>query len=292
MADAAPDFLTTREAAALLRVRERKVYDLAAAGEIPHRRVTGKLLFPRAELLAWMGGDAPAAAAPAARAEAPALLAGSHDPLLDWAARESGSGLATLLDGSGDGLARVADGRAALAGLHLRGAQGWNVEALESAALTGCVLIAWATRRRGLLSAHGRTLRGVADLRGRRVAMRQAGAGAAGLLERLLTDAGLTAADVTPAETTARTESEAAAMVASGEADAALGLEASAKSHGLAFTPLLDERFDLLVDRRAYFTPPVQRLLAFARGEAFARRAAALGGYDVGALGRVRWLSA
>ncbi|NIP83903.1 MAG: helix-turn-helix domain-containing protein, partial [Gemmatimonadetes bacterium] len=38
-----PQYLTTREVAELLRVKERKVYDLAAAGEIPHRRITGKL---------------------------------------------------------------------------------------------------------------------------------------------------------------------------------------------------------------------------------------------------------
>ena len=55
-----PPYLTTKEVAALLRVRERKVYDLAAAGGIPHRRITGKLLFPRTEILAWIegGGDA------------------------------------------------------------------------------------------------------------------------------------------------------------------------------------------------------------------------------------------
>ena len=53
---AAPEFLTTREVAALLRVKERKVYDLAAAGAIPCRRVTGKLLFPRTEIEAWLGG--------------------------------------------------------------------------------------------------------------------------------------------------------------------------------------------------------------------------------------------
>jgi excisionase family DNA binding protein len=41
----APEFLTTREVAALLRVKERKVYDLASAGQIPCRRITGKLLF-------------------------------------------------------------------------------------------------------------------------------------------------------------------------------------------------------------------------------------------------------
>ncbi|MCY3701237.1 MAG: helix-turn-helix domain-containing protein, partial [Rhodospirillales bacterium] len=49
-----PLYLTTKEVAALLRVKERKVYDLAASGGIPHRRVTGKLLFPSAEILAWI----------------------------------------------------------------------------------------------------------------------------------------------------------------------------------------------------------------------------------------------
>src|SRR3546814_11423370 len=49
-----PSFLTTREVAALLRVKERKVYDLAAAGDIHCRRVTGTLLFPRAEIEAWL----------------------------------------------------------------------------------------------------------------------------------------------------------------------------------------------------------------------------------------------
>ena len=39
-------FLTTRELAAMLRVKERKVYELAAEGALPVRRVTGKLLFP------------------------------------------------------------------------------------------------------------------------------------------------------------------------------------------------------------------------------------------------------
>ena len=51
------DFLTTRELASLLRVKERKVYDLVAAGALPVRRVTGKLLFPRNEIDAWLGAQ-------------------------------------------------------------------------------------------------------------------------------------------------------------------------------------------------------------------------------------------
>jgi molybdate-binding protein len=58
----------------------------------------------------------------------------------------------------------------------------------------------------------------------------------------------------------------------------------------MGFIPLIDdERFDLAMTRRDYFEPPVQALLAFARTEAFARRAAHLGGYDLTGLGRVVW---
>ena len=95
------ELLTTREVAALLRIKERKVYDLVAAGEIPHVRVTGKLLFPRALLDAWLLRHSEAHAVPRVW---PDIVAGSHDPLLDWALRESGAGLATFFDGSLDGL--------------------------------------------------------------------------------------------------------------------------------------------------------------------------------------------
>ena len=42
MHDTPSEFLTTQELAALLRIKERKVYDLAAAGQVPCVRVVGK----------------------------------------------------------------------------------------------------------------------------------------------------------------------------------------------------------------------------------------------------------
>ena len=51
----------------------------------------------------------------------------------------------------------------------------------------------------------------------------------------------------------------------------------------------LEERFDLLIDRAAWFEPPMQRLVAFARSPALAERAAALSGYDTTCLGDVLW---
>lgn len=283
-----PVFLTTKEVADLLRVKERKVYDLAAANEIPHRRITGKLLFPAQALRSWLDGE-DGTNAP----DRPNVLAGSHDPLLDWAIRASGCGLATLCNGSRDGLEQFASGSALAAGLHLPDEDGWNVSAVSAGGSTNCVLIGWAVRKRGLLVSNDieKAVRSVSDLRGRRVAQRQAGAGAALLFETLLNDAGLSDEDLILCKDRAHTESDAAAAVASGEADAALGIEAMAKRFKLSFLPLADENYDLLVDRKSYFTEPVQTLFTFARTHEFLDKAEALGGYDLAELGTVRWLS-
>jgi excisionase family DNA binding protein len=283
-----PTYLTTREVADLLRVKERKVYDMVATGEIPHRKITGKLLFPQAEIMGWIEGEGGARPV-----ERPALVTGSHDPLLDWALRESGAGMATLWNGSRAGLAAFAEGRAALAGLHIPGAEGWNTEAVAEQGLRDAVLIGWARRTRGLILAPSvaEMVKGFADLRGRRVILRQEGAGTTALFVRLMAEAGMTPADLITPASPAHTESDAAAAVAAGEAEATLGIEAMARQFRLTFRPLLREGFDLLIDRRAYFTEPVQRLVAFMRSDTVAAKAAAFGGYDVAGMGEVRWLS-
>jgi molybdate-binding protein len=62
-----------------------------------------------------------------------------------------------------------------------------------------------------------------------------------------------------------------------------------ARGYGLEFAPVIEEEFALLVDRKAWFEPPMQSLLAFCASEAFAARAEAIGGYDVARLGAVLW---
>ena len=292
----APEFLTTREVAALLRVRERKVYDLAAAGEIPCRRVTGKLLFPRAELERWLAGsgEPDASPTPGEAAERPNVIVGSHDPLLEWALRESGSGLATFFDGSLDGLERLAAGEAIACGTHVLEPEGreWNLAHVAAAVGSGSFgVLEWAKRQQGLIVAADAQaeLCGIADLPGRRVALRQPKAGARILFEHLLDEAGLAVDRLDVVEPPARTEIDAAAAVASGDADVALGLEAMARQYRLGFRPLIDERYDVVVHRRAFFEPPLQGLFAFCRQPAFAAKAAALGGYDLADHGRVHW---
>lgn len=288
-----PEFLTTREVAALLRVRERKVYDLAANGEIPCRRITGKLLFPRAEIEHWLAGDRqPADTAPAKHA--PEVVAGSHDPLLDWALRDSGSGLASFFDGSLDGLDRMARSEAIACGMHVFEPESgdWNLtHARDRLGTAPVVLIEWAQRSRGLIvdPALEAEIRSVADLRGRRVARRQAAAGGRVLFDHLLAEAGLNGDALAAAGEPARTEAEAAASVASGRAEAAPGLEAMARQYRLGFVPLVTERYDIAIDRHAYFEPRWQALVAFCKGRTFSQKAAELGGYDLSGHGRVHW---
>ena len=291
--DSAPDFLTTREVAALLRVRERKVYEMAAADQIPCRRVTGKLLFPRGAVEAWLAGPTDAPPERPAGEARPNVIAGSHDPLLDWALREAKTGLATFFDGSLDGLSRMAAGEAAACGMHVFEAHNrWNVDHVhDSDAGRSCVLVEWAIRRQGLIIGKDVRIGGIGDLRGHRVALRQQTAGSRLLFDHLLAEAGLNHSDLIIAPPTARTETDAATLITSGQADATLGLDTVARQFGLAFLPLVDERYDLLIDRRAYFEPPFQTLFAFCRSPAFTDKAEEMGGYDLSGHAGIRWNS-
>lgn len=275
-------FLTVTEVAQLLRLKERRVYALARTGALPARRMTGRLLFARADIEAWVAArQPPVAAAP------PAVLVGSHDPLLDWALRESGSGIASFCDGSLDGLARLARGEAIAAGLHIGRGDEWNrATVAEQLADAEVVLLEWSWRERGLIVAAGNPLRvsGLDDLGRCRLVPRQAQSGSQLLLDILLAGRAVGAL-----ATVARNEADAALAVADGKGDAAFGLPCMARQFRLDFVPVTRERFDLVVTRRAYFEPPFQRLVAFCRSDACRSKAAELGGYDLSGQFQVRF---
>ncbi|WP_372612938.1 substrate-binding domain-containing protein [Halomonas sp.] len=285
-------YLTTAEVADYLRLKERKVYDLVRQGAMPCVRVTGKLLFPRQSIDLWLmnhlEGDQ------ASSRPVPVVLGGSQDPLLEWAVRESGAGLALLCHGSGDGVRRLLTGEAMVAGLHLldESSGGYNrPEALGLGGMRDLVMVRWATRRQGLLLAPDNPL-GIASLEDLaknavRLAHRQPAAGAHRLLAWLLARAGIDTRRLRFTAHPSLNEDDLALAVRQGEADAGLGVEAAARRQGLAFVPLHEEAFDLALRRRSYFEPPIQRLLAFAREARFAEQAEALGGYDVSELGKV-----
>ena len=127
--DPMADFLTTKEVAQLLRIKECTIYDLVKEGSIPISRMIGKLLFPRELVEAWVRRSAQTKSAIDSVLQPPLVLAGSHDPLLDWALRESGIGIATFFDGSLDGLTRLGEGKAVVCGMYFFEPErdDWNV---------------------------------------------------------------------------------------------------------------------------------------------------------------------
>lgn len=287
------EYLTTKEVAELLRIKERKVYDLAASGDIPCTRALGKLLFPRTALDAWLArhgsGDT------GTPAVFPTVFLGSHDPLLEWALRESGSGVATYFDGSLDGLDRFAKAEGIATGLHIYDSDtdDWNVPTVRTRfAGKPVVLVEWAWRERGLIVPAGNpnNIEGIADLKGMRLVPRQSQAGSQILLEHQLAEAGLTKGAVTLVHAS-RTETDAALAVLEAQADAAFGLLCVAKQYRLDFVPVVRERFDLLVWRSEWFEEPFQRFLELCRSGAFAERVETMPGYDVSGLGRVLYNS-
>jgi excisionase family DNA binding protein len=292
-AAASSPLLNVRELADWLRLKERKVYDLVARNDIPHTRAGAKILFAPAEVERWLAARAGGAVA---RNAVPATIAGSHDPLLEWAVRESRCGLALLTQGSRDGLERLAAGEACAALLHLPNADlsDYNREAAEER-LRGhdVALVEWARREQGLLVARGnpKKLRAVEHLarRGVRVMLRQEGSGSRELLDRLLARAGVERSALHDVGETAPTESDLASAIAAGEADAGLGARAAARPFHLDFVPLAVERVDLAVSRPRWFDSPLQALWRFARSRRFAAHAASLTGYDLAHAGEVRW---
>jgi excisionase family DNA binding protein len=293
-----PDLLTTDEAAAYLRLSERKLYELVANGAVPCTKVTGKWLFPRAALDRWLmaGLVLPALA----QAPAPPIVGGSHDPLLEWVLRESGSGLASLPEGSEAGLRRLARGEITAAAIHVHRLDGddeaANLDAVADApGLHDVVVIAYARREQGLVLAPGNPLqlRDIADVAARRarLALRPQGAGAQLLLLALLARAGLAFDALALVKPVCPTGADIAQAVRSGRADCGIATRSVAQAAGLDFVPLTWERFDLALHQRDYFRPGLQALFKFVRTAAFRDRAAELAGYDVSEAGDVRALN-
>ncbi len=288
--------LTTIEAAEYLRLKERKLYELVAEGAIPCTKVTGKWLFPQAELDHWLASNLvrPLGLKPA---EPMPIVGGSHDPLLEWALRESGSGLATLPEGSEAGLARFETGGVVATALHLHSLQDdgdANIEALRKrSGLHDAVLIGFVRREQGFLVKEGNplaiaTITDVAAKRAR-LALRPQGAGAQLLLLSLLHRAGLTFDALAIVAPPCPTGPDIAQAIQAGRADCGIATRSVANAGGLDFAPIAWEDFDLLVRQRDYFRPSLQSFFQFASRPAFATRARELGGYDVAPAGKIRF---
>lgn len=185
------------------------------------------------------------------------VLAGSHDLALEMLAARLAKRM-TVLNlpvGSLDGLVQLRQGLCLAAGAHLLDFSGeYNTPYVRHLfADRGAELVTVANRTQGLITAAGnpKNLRAIADLarRGVRFVNRNRGSGTRLWLDRELARLGIEPPQVRGYDREVKTHTEAAALIASGKADAALGLQAAADQHALAFMPLFEERYDLVLSQ-------------------------------------------
>ena len=294
------ELMNTHEVAQYLRIKERKVYDLVRKKQIPCTRASGKWLFPKHLIDRWLTGDLESLGTDErVRPAPPPVIAGSHDPLLDWALLESNCGLALMGGGSLSGLKKFVAGEVLACAMHVLDSKTgqYNVQALfdayDSKPPGDLVLVEWASRGQGLILAPGnpKKISGFADLAEKKasIVVRQPDAGSRVLFEHLINEAGFDAWDLNINDAPAKNETELGLAIKGRKADAGLGLAAVARQYGLDFIPLCQERFDILIRRRDYFEAPFQKLITLTRLDGFSLHAHEMGGYDISQRGAVHF---
>ncbi len=219
------------------------------------------------------------------------VFSGSHDLAVERLAAELAPHLdvLTLPVGSLDGLANLRLGLGHIAGCHLLDPQGeYNLSFIRSLFPDRAVhVVTLAHRMQGLMLAPGNPMRirSLNDLTRPDVTFlnRNPGSGTRLWLDRQLASGGIYSSAIRGYERQVNTHTACALAVAAGEADVALGLEASAAHAGLGFLPLFHERYDLVIPDDQL--PVVQPLIDKLATGAFRRWSTSLAGYEMGHAG-------
>lgn len=265
-------------------------------------------LTPFADKLLWAERQAQARLAPqieALQAELERAFAVAFDPsalvLTLYASHDEGLSLlrqravaaARLhLDvrfcGSVDAISALNEGRCNMAGFHVREhAAGGSLAQRSYQPLLQPgrhKLIGFARRSQGLMVAPGNPLElhSLADLaaRGARFANRGRGSGTRLLFDELAAQAGLDPAAVRGGDSAEPSHAAVAQAVASGAADAGLGIEAAARAHGLGFVPLLWEHYHLVCLKDVLEEPATRALRTLLQDRGWLQALADLPGYE------------
>ena len=221
------------------------------------------------------------------------VVIGSHDPLLDELGdmlhvENNDVFMSSSHVGSMGGIMAIRRGEAHAAGCHLldTATGGYNISFIKKYFPKGGVkLIRCVGRQQGLMVAKGNPLHieKFADIAqsGLRYVNRQKGSGTRILTDYLCQQDQLDADAIYGYDREELTHNSVAVQIASGSADAGMGIYSAAKLYDLDFIPICIEEYDLLIPDHAWDTPQVQQLIATMKSEAFKEKILALGGYTV-----------
>jgi putative molybdopterin biosynthesis protein len=191
---------------------------------------------------------------------------------------------------SREALTLAAEGLVHVAGAHLRGSSGdYNTGPAGELLPGGADIIGFCSWREGLVLRPdlAGSVSSLADAlaTGLRLVNREAGAEARRVLDRELARSGIAAESVSGYQTQATGHLEVAAAIAAGLADIGVASEPAALAYGLAFVPLAEERFDLVVPAEMAASREVQGLLRALASPWLHDQLASLRGYSLAQCG-------
>lgn len=287
------DFLTAHRAARLLGINEKKVYVLAREGRIPGTKVTGKWLFPRRELAQLLHRESARTlkrfSTEYALSKSILLVAGSDDPVLAMLQgllhqEHPDLVLFSASVGSGEGLRLLRERfcHAALSHLYDPDEDEHTFPFIRGLFPDPdqLVVVNLFHRRVGFVSREPVESFGSLVQGSMRFVNRQPGSGIRMRVDRMLADEGIEPGRLSGYEVEEHTHLNVALRVSAGRADAGVASEAVARYAGLLFTPLFEERFDMVVYKDTFFERSVQSLIELIRSPAFSRMLEGMGGYD------------
>ena len=186
------------------------------------------------------------------------IFSGSHDIAIEDIADNLSRhvNLFSIPVGSLDGLVNLRQGLCQISGAHLLDENGeYNIPFVRRLFPDREVeVITLAHRTQGLILAGGnpKGVRSVADLTNAKIRFvnRNRGSGTRLWVDIQLKKLGISSDEVRGYETVVKTHNEAAALIGTGKADAAIGLQAAAHKHDLDFIPLFEERYDFVLPKQ------------------------------------------
>ncbi len=152
-------------------------------------------------------------------------------------------------------------------------------------------LIEFVTRQQGLMVVAGnpKQIHILNDLAkpGVRFVNRQQGSGTRLLLDMLLDQAGIEQSQIQGIDHEEFTHAAVAATIASGKADAGMGIEAAARQFDLDFVPIASERYFLITYQKSLRQRAVKELISAIQSSEFKSMIARLPGYDASRAGEI-----
>jgi putative molybdopterin biosynthesis protein len=227
------------------------------------------------------------------------LLMAGCDPaatiLVDWLARRRSPVHAVAIPCSNRAALRaVVDGRAHVAGVHLRDQKSGEYNLAPIGRALGnrrSMVVNFARWELGLATAPGNPLaiRGFADLArpGLRIVNREDGSGARSVLDQALGELGIQPERIAGYQFEVRGHLEVAAAIAAGLADAGVTIRLGADAYGLHFVPHRDERYDLVIMEQEAESTPIKALLDALNSRRLAREISQLCAYDTADMGQI-----